>query len=197
MNATGFYVPADAKSLMVSMYGHDAAGAVRPATQFGDPTDPRTWPSGGGGIISTAGDYLRFAQMLANGGSLEGHQYLSPVTVDLMTHNQVAETAMVDFWGAGSTGLGYGLGVGVELDTRHASHAGYPGDFSWGGVFDTHWVASPRTGVVAVLLTQTDPYDADATRQRAANDDDMMNLVFAAVSQATPKPGFDPMAVLR
>jgi CubicO group peptidase (beta-lactamase class C family) len=104
---------------------------------------------------------------------------------------------MVDFWGPGSTGLGYGLGVGVELDTRHATHAGYPGDFSWGGVFDTHWVASPRTGVVAVLLTQSDPLGPDATRQRAANDDDMMNLVFAAVSEASPAPRSDAMAVLR
>jgi len=197
MNATGFYVPAEAKSLMVSMYGRGADGAQRLATQYDDPTDPRRWPSGGGGMISTAGDYLRFAQMLANGGSLDGHQYLSPVTVDLMIHNQVAETAMADFWGAGSTGLGYGLGVGVELDTRRASHAGYPGDVSWGGVFDTHWVASPRTGIVAVLLTQSDPYGTDATQQRAANDDDMMNLLFAAVSQPAPATRGDPMAVLR
>jgi len=197
MNSTGFYVPADANSLMVSMYKRDADGALGLATEFDDPTDPRRWPSGGGGMISTAGDYLLFAQMLLNGGSLEGHQYLSPVTVDLMTHNQVAETAMVDFWGVGSTGLGYGLGIGVELDTRRATHAGYPGDFSWGGVFDTHWVASPRTGIVAVLLTQTDPYGTDATQQRAANDDDMMNLVFAAVSQAAPMTRSDPMAVLR
>jgi CubicO group peptidase (beta-lactamase class C family) len=181
---------------MVTMYRHDAAGALQAVAWPDDVTDPRRWPSGGGGVISTAGDYLRFAQMLANGGSLEGHQYLSPVTVDLMTHNQVAETAMVDFWGAGSTGLGYGLGVGVEIDTRHATHAGYPGDFSWGGVFDTHWVASPRTGVVAVLLTQSDPLGPDATRQRAANDDDMMNLLFAAVTVAAAPRG-DPMAPQR
>ncbi len=196
MNATGFYVPADARQSMVTMYRHDAAGALQAVAWPDDVTDPRRWPSGGGGVISTAGDYLRFAQMLANGGSLEGHQYLSPVTVDLMTHNQVAETAMVDFWGAGSTGLGYGLGVGVEIDTRHATHAGYPGDFSWGGVFDTHWVASPRTGVVAVLLTQSDPLGPDATRQRAANDDDMMNLLFAAVTDAAAPRG-DPMAPQR
>jgi CubicO group peptidase (beta-lactamase class C family) len=197
MNSTGFYVPATARSSMVTMYGHDAAGALKVADWPDDPGDPRRWPSGGGGMISTAGDYLRFAQMLANGGSLEGRQYLSPVTVDLMTHNQVAETAMTDFWGAGSTGLGYGLGVGVELDTRHASHAGYPGDFSWGGVFDTHWVASPRTGIVAVLLTQSDPLGPDATRQRAANDDDMMNLLFAAVTMPARAPRSDPMTVLR
>jgi CubicO group peptidase (beta-lactamase class C family) len=196
MTATGFHVPAAARSMMVTMYEHDATGALRASHWPDDPADPLRWPSGGGGIISTAGDYLRFAQMLANGGSLDGRQYLSPVTVDLMTHNQVAESAMVDFWGAGSTGLGYGLGVGVELDTRHASHAGYPGDFSWGGVFDTHWVVSPRTGIVAVLLTQSNPLGPDAGPQRAANDDDMMNLLFAAVTVAAPPRG-DPMAVLR
>ncbi len=196
MNATGFYVPAADKASMATLYQRDAAGDLTAVDRMGDPSDPRLTPSGGGGIMSTAGDYLRFVQMLMNGGSLEGHQYLSPVTVDLMTHNQVAETAMVDFWGAGSTGLGYGLGVGVELDTRHATHAGYPGDFSWGGVFDTHWVASPRTGIVALLLTQSDPLGPDATRQRSANDDDMMNLVFAAVSEASPAPRSDAMAVL-
>ena len=197
MNATAFYVPAAAKSFMAAMYGHDAHGALQVATWLDDPGDPRRWPSGGGGMISSAGDYLRFAQMLANGGSLEGRQYLSPVTVDLMTHNQVTESAMAEFWGPGSLGLGYGLGVGVEIDTRHATHAGYPGDISWGGVFDTHWVASPRTGIVAVLLTQSDPLSPGATGQRAATDDDFMNQVFAAVTRAAPAPHGDPMAVLR
>ena len=194
MTATGFYVPEAARSSLVTMYRHDPQGALRAVSGGDDPADPLRWPSGGGGMISTAGDYLRFAQMLANGGSLEGRQYLSPVTVDLMTHTQVADTAMADFWGAGSTGLGYGLGVGVEIDTRHATHAGYPGDFSWGGVYDTHWVASPRTGIVAVLLTQNDPSGPDATRQRAANDDDLMNLLFAAVT-AVAAPRVDAMAV--
>ena len=195
MNSTGFFVPADAKSFMATMYRHDAQGALEVADWPDDPGDPRRWASGGGGLISTAGDYLRFAQMLANGGSLEGHQYLSPVTVDLMTHDQVAETAMADFWGADSVGLGYGLGVGVELDTRHAVHAGYPGDISWGGIFDTHWVASPRTGIVAVLLTQSDPLGTNASQQRADTDSDFLNQVFAAVSRAAP-PHDDPMAVL-
>jgi CubicO group peptidase (beta-lactamase class C family) len=197
MNATGFYVPAEAKSSMTTVYRRDEQGALQPVNSLDDPSDPRRWPSGGGSIISTAGDYLRFAQMLMNGGSLDGRQYLSPVTVDLMTHNQVAESAMVDFWGAGSTGLGYGMGVGVEIDTRHATHAGYPGDISWGGVFDTHWVASPRSGIVAVMLTQSDPRGVDASRQRAANDDDFLNQVFAAITDAAPPIHKDPMEVLR
>jgi CubicO group peptidase (beta-lactamase class C family) len=197
MNATGFYVPANAKSSMTTMYRRDAEGALQAVNSLDDPSDPRRWPSGGGSMISTAGDYLRFAQMLANGGSLDGRQYLSPVTVDLMTHNQVAETAMVDFWGPGSTGLGYGMGVGVEIDTRHATHAGYPGDFSWGGVYDTHWLASPRTGIVAVMLTQSDPRGVDASRQRAANDDDFKDQVFAAITTASPAARNDPMEVLR
>ncbi len=196
MNATGFYVPAAQKSLMATMYRRDEQGALQATTRLDDPGDPRRWPSGGGGMISTAGDYLRFAQMLANGGSLEGRQYLSPVTVDLMTHNQVPESAMQDFWGAGSAGLGYGLGVGVEIDVRHAAHAGYPGDISWGGVFDTHWVASPRTGIVAVLLTQNDPLGSDATRQRAANDDDFLNQIFAAVTAASASSHPDNMTPL-
>jgi CubicO group peptidase (beta-lactamase class C family) len=104
---------------------------------------------------------------------------------------------MAEFWGPGSTGLGYGLGVGVEIDTRHATHAGYPGDFSWGGVYDTHWFVSPRTGIAAVLLTQSDPQGINATLQRAANDDDFQNLVFAAMTTAASAACGDPMAVLR
>ena len=197
MNATGFYVPANAKSSMTTVYRRDEQGSLQAVTSLDDPSDPRRWPSGGGSIISTAGDYLRFAQMLENGGNLDGRQYLSPATVDLMTHNQVAESAMVDFWGPGSTGLGYGIGVGVEIDTRHATHAGYPGDISWGGVYDTHWVASPRTGIVAVMLTQSDPRGVDASRQRAANDDDFLDLVFAAMTTAAPPLRNDPMEVVR
>jgi CubicO group peptidase (beta-lactamase class C family) len=113
-----------------------------------------------------------------------------------MTHNQVAESAMADFWGADSVGLGYGFGVGVEIDTRHAVHAGYPADISWGGIFDTHWVASPRSGIVAVLMTQADPRAEGATTQRGNDDTDFLNLVFSAVQRPSSRPRADPMAVL-
>lgn len=186
MRSTGFYLPPAAEPLLAAPYKRDGEGALV-ASRLGwmswilDPDDPKVSPSGGGGLISTAGDYLRFAQMLANGGSYDGHQYLSPVSVDLMTHNQVAPDALEKVWGPNSAGLGYGLGVGVEIDARHAPQAGFAGDYAWGGIFDTHWLVSPKTGIVAVLMTQIDP-TGNTTPERT--NADFLDLLFAAV-----KPG--------
>jgi CubicO group peptidase (beta-lactamase class C family) len=181
MNSTGFYLTPETVPLLATMYVRGADGALQTdrAAWLAQPDDSELTPSGGGGLISTAGDYLRFAQMLANGGSLEGHQVLSPVTVALMTHNQVPVDAMQKFWGADSVGLGFGLGVGVEVDASHAPQAGYDGDYEWGGVFDTHWLVSPRTGLVAVLLAQIDP---SGNKHPQRTDVDFRNLLFAAVA---------------
>lgn len=181
MTSTGFYMPPSAKLMLATIYKHDAQGALQPSQLpwILDASDTTRSPSGGGGLISTAGDYLRFAQMLEFGGSLEGRQYLSPTTVDLMTQSQVAEDVMFKYWGANSIGLGYGLGIGVELDTRHAPHAGYPGDFNWDGLFDTHWLASPKTGLVAVLMTQV---DRSGNKSPQRTEPDFHNLLYAAVT---------------
>lgn len=186
MHATGFYLQDGDEALLATPYRHDGAGGLQAvhARRVDDPSDTRRWPSGGGGLISTAGDYLRFAQMLANGGSLDGHQYLSPVTVALMTENHVPKDAEEQFWGSDSVGLGYGLGVGVEIDTRHAPQAGFLGDYEWGGYFDTHWLVSPRTGIVAVMLAQVVP---TANHEAQRTDVDFRDLLFASVSSLTPQ----------
>ncbi len=182
MTHTAFAIDAADVPTLATMYTHGGAetGLKRSeAAWLGDPTDRTRVPSGGGGLISTAGDYLRFAQMLLNGGSFGGRQYLSPVTVGLMTSNQVPVDALQKYFGADSVGLGYGLGVGVEVDTRRAPQADCPGDFSWGGVFDTHWLASPRTGLVAVLLRQLDP---TGNKSEPRTDYEFRNLLFASVT---------------
>ena len=182
MAATAFYIPEADKPLLAIMYKHDSDGKLQAShpSWLWDASDTTMAPSGGGGLISTANDYLRFAQMLENGGNFAGHQYLSPVTVALMTENQVADDAMSKYWGSNSLGLGYGLGVGVYLDAHHAPFAGFNGDYSWGGLFDTHWVASPKTGVVAVLLTQIDPSGNKAPQR---TDADFHNLLFASLTR--------------
>jgi len=173
--------------LLATLYKHGSAGELEPsdAPLLGSPADPNRWPSGGGGLISTAGDYLRFAQMLENGGSLEGKRILSPVTVALMGSNHVPDDAMFKFWGADSRGLGYGLGVGVIIDAVSSPYAGFIGDYSWGGLWDTHWVASPRTGIVAVLLTQVDPR---GNRSPQRTDPDFRDLLFASVERIDAEP---------
>ncbi len=183
MNATGFYLPPTDQDKLAVMYTHGGAElGVKPSSfaWYGDAADTTRLPSGGGGLISTAGDYLRFAQMLANGGALEGRRYLSPATVALMTQNHVPADAMPKYWGAQWSGLGYGLGVGVEVDITHEPYAGFNGDYSWGGVFDTHWIVSPRTGLVSVMLTQIDPLGNKVTQP---TDVDFRNLLFASLTR--------------
>ena len=186
MDSTGFYLSAADSPLLATMYSHGGAEyGVKPSAYpwYGEATDTSRPPSGGGGLIATAGDYLRFAQMLANGGSLDGRQYLSPATVALMTQNTVSTAAMAKYWGAVWGGYGYGLGVGIEVDPAHEPYAAYAGDYSWGGVFDTHWLVSPRTGLVAVLLTQIDPLGNKVPQRTEA---DFRNLLYAAVTSVDP-----------
>jgi CubicO group peptidase (beta-lactamase class C family) len=185
MTHTGFSVPESDLRLLATVYRHTPTGDLEPSdlSMLGSAADPHRWPSGGGGLISTATDYLRFAQMLGNGGSFEGKRYLSPVTVGLMSSNHVPDDAMFKFWGAASRGLGYGLGVGVLIDAVISPQAGFNGDYSWGGFWDTHWVVSPRTGIVAVLLTQVDPR-GNKSPQRT--DPDFRNLLFASVEHLDP-----------
>ena len=191
MQSTGFTIATSDKALLATLYTHGgAATGIKPSNPpwLADPSQPTRTPSGGGGLISTAGDYLRFAQMLSNGGSLDGRQVLSPTTVALMTSNQVPIDALQKYFGADSVGLGYGLGVAVEVDVRRAYHAACVGDYYWGGIFDTHWIASPRTGLVAVLLHQLDP---TGNQSPPRTDYEFKNLLFAAL---TSTPGGEPNA---
>lgn len=184
MTHTGFFLPRSDLPLLAVAYRHARTGALVPSDlPLADPTDPALPPSGGGGLISTPGDYLRFAQMLANGGSLAGRQYLSPVTVALMSSNQVPDDAMVKYWGEGSKGLGYGLGIGVIVDPAIAPQADLAGDISWGGLLDTHWIVSPKSGVVAVLMAQSDPRPNVYSPRTYV---DFRNLLFAAVERLEP-----------
>lgn len=185
MSHTGFYVsPTDAK-LMATVYRRIAGdrGNVgkleRVEGPFAmPPTSPPALPSGGGGLISTAGDYLRFAQMLANGGQFAGRRYLAPSTVELMTSQQVADDAQAKAYGEKWRGLGFGLGVSPVIDFRRVPQANRNGDYTWPGVLDTNWMVSPSTGVVAVVLTQV-VRGADGLPNRTYQD--MHNQVYQAI----------------
>jgi len=185
MRHTDFWMDEADEGQLAQVYMADGKGGLTPfAAKFiGSPHDRGRWPSGGGGLISTAGDYLRFAQMLENGGSFEGRQYLSPVTVKLMTSNQVPPDAMAKYFGPNSLGLGYGLGVAPVIDASAAWQAGLNGDYSWGGALDTHWIASPQSGLVAVLLTQMSPLGGTEPRRTYI---DFRNLLYGAVTTLEP-----------
>jgi CubicO group peptidase (beta-lactamase class C family) len=109
----------------------------------------RTYLSGGGGLFSTAEDYLRFGQMLANGGELDGHRILGRKTVEMMASVHIPATLP-----GRNPGEGYGLTVRVISDSGAAGTALPNGSFGWSGAFGTHFWVDPKEKIVAVMMTQ-------------------------------------------
>lgn len=106
--------------------------------------------AGGGGLVSTADDYSRFAQMLANGGELNGKRLLSPRTVQLMSSVHIPSTL------PGRTpGEGYGLSVRVIEDAIGGNHRISNGSFGWSGAYGTHFWVDPKEEIIAVMMIQT------------------------------------------
>ena len=119
-----------------------------------DVTQPATFFAGGHGLVSTAGDYLRFAQMMANGGELEGTRILGPRTVEYMSSDHV--NAQIDKGGAFLPGPGYGFGLGfaTRIDRGQSEWPGSPGDYYWAGYAGTYFWIDPEEELVPVLMTQ-------------------------------------------
>jgi CubicO group peptidase (beta-lactamase class C family) len=154
---TGFHVPAEQIGRFAATYGpdqeHGLAVVDAPATSdFARPTQA---PSGGGGLISTASDYLRFAQMLLNKGELDGARLLGRKTVELMASNHLpAGVHPFD-----EQHSGFGLGVSVLLDPARAQNLGSAGTFAWGGAANTKFWIDPREELIGILMVQFMPND--------------------------------------
>jgi len=110
-------------------------------------------PGGGAGLISTAEDYYRFAQMLVNGGEYNGVRILSRKTVELMTANHVPPGVP----GLLNPAVGYGLGVSSVIDQAGAGNLGSKGQFGWGGYASTYVIMDPVEKFVAILMVQYQP----------------------------------------
>ncbi len=153
MDATGFpdEVPADAP--FARIYTHDETGALVRETRF-DAHYGRGWTPGGGGMVGTAPDYMRFAMMLANGGELEGVRILREETVADMMRLHVASGVLAE---RGLEGLGWGLGVSVVADDTSTVMPSTNGDVWWSGRFGTQFWISPANDMVVVVLQQTEP----------------------------------------
>lgn len=128
-----------------------------------DPTVKPAILSGGGGMLSTAGDYARFCQMMLNGGELNGVHILSPKTVALMTSDQIppsterhsAVSIILDAFGpTPEMGTSFGLGFAVRTDPGRNPVPGSVGDFSWAGILGTYFWVDPREKLVTVLMIQ-------------------------------------------
>jgi CubicO group peptidase (beta-lactamase class C family) len=155
MDDTGFHVDSAKLSRVsaVHTYGQDGliapAGEVRPA-----PTSPPEFLSGSGGLFSTAEDYWRFAQMLANGGELDGARILKPETVELMRTDVLADGVTVDLYGPSQTGVGFGLDFAVITDPAAAGTPQGVNSFYWGGAFGTWFWIDPTNDLVFVGMIQ-------------------------------------------
>jgi CubicO group peptidase (beta-lactamase class C family) len=185
MTDTGFYVPPAKAARLANLYVYaPKAGKLVPAEGFMvlDVSKPPTVASGGGGLVSTITDYARFAQMILNGGQLDGARILAPGTIRLMAANHLSDDIMARTDGAFSTqrGMGFGLDFAVVTDAAKAGTLRGEGTISWGGAAGTWFWIDPRNdliflGMIHVLAKEGDPALRDI-------DDDTATLVYQALT---------------
>jgi len=156
---TSNYAPAEDGGLSVieNRQGFPPSANGAPLTGYARYTDV---PFGGLGMSSTAMDYARFAQMLVNGGELDGVRILGKKTVELMTMNHLP-SHIPGIGGIAGEGVGYGLGVSVLLDPAASGNLGSKGQFGWAGAATTWVIMDPVEDLVLVLLTQYMPIDPE------------------------------------
>ncbi len=160
MNDTFFVVPPEKRGRLAQVHQRDAAGHLLPTAQLtvaAPATGGAGIISGSGGLISTADDYARLAQMLLNGGELDGVRILAPKTVAFMTTDHLTRIKTpTNFMGPAGT---YGLGVGVWSASGSGDSPGSAGRFGWTGAATTYCNMDPVEGTVALVFAQHFPYD--------------------------------------
>ncbi|HTT84161.1 MAG TPA: serine hydrolase domain-containing protein [Rhizomicrobium sp.] len=183
MTDTDFFVPAEKHARLAACYAMDPAGEVvlqdDPATsRF---RAPPQFDSGGGGLVGTAADYLKFCHMLLNGGAADGHRFIAPRTLRFMTMNhlpggkELTELSRSMFSEAVYAGLGFGLGFAVVIDRAKTMTPGNVGEYFWGGAASTAFWVDPRDQLAVVFLTQLIPSSTWPIRQQ------LRTLVYAAM----------------
>jgi CubicO group peptidase (beta-lactamase class C family) len=149
MNDTAFYVPREKVDRLAAMYHIDKEKKLQASNEDDAPDSKPTFLSGGGGLFSTAGDYLKFCQMMLNGGELNGVRILSRKTVELMTRDHMLGiSAAVD----DADGQGFGLGFAVCLDPARKSAADSVGTYHWGGAAHTRFWIDPEEEFIGVFM---------------------------------------------
>jgi CubicO group peptidase (beta-lactamase class C family) len=162
MKDTGFFVPKDQLERFAANHGpgeKEKLKVIETATTSRYRKRPKLL-SGGGGLVSTARDYLRFCQMLLNGGELEGTRLLTRETIQTMTQNQLPAEAMpLNMLGMKLPGMGFGLGFGVRVSGDKDNPAEVVGEYYWGGAASTHFWISPRHDLIVIALEQYMPFN--------------------------------------
>ena len=154
---TGFYAPAESLGRLATLYNPTEDGGIERVVAAEYAYDrPRAFLSGGGGLVSTAHDYMRFAQTLLNRGELDGIRLLGRKTVEMMTRNHLSHD-LLPFGGYQGTprhGMGFGLGFQVTMDVAQSALLGSKGLYRWGGAAATDFWVDPREGLIGLLLPQ-------------------------------------------
>jgi CubicO group peptidase (beta-lactamase class C family) len=179
---TGFHVPAEKLGRLV-----DAPG---PRPPHFDVTRPRKLLSGGGGLASTAQDYLRFCQMLLNGGELEGTRILSEDSVKQMTTD--ALPPIIKFVGEAvgpDAGAGFGLGFAIRTQTEFSNVPGSFGSYTWSGLWGTKFWVDPVEQMIAIQMIQVLPQNAGVYHTA------MRNLIYGALRERAPAITLPAVAV--
>ena len=157
MKDTGFHVPKEKMNRFAARYslkkGH--LNVLKKPENYNRAKAPK-FLSGGGGLLSTAPDYIRFALMLLNKGELEGTRILGRKTVELMTMNHLPDEFLPIH--PVLSGKGFGLGFAVLVDVPQSHMIGSVGEFEWRGIYNTFFWVNPAEELVMILMTQFSPY---------------------------------------
>ncbi|MGE0286871.1 MAG: serine hydrolase domain-containing protein [Bradyrhizobium sp.] len=197
MNDTDFHVPADKAHRFAACYSADPPGELRfhaaerkaMLTLQDDPAKspylkPPTFFSGGGGLCSTAADYLTFCRALLNRGELGGVRLLGPKTLALMTTNHLPggrdlpALSRSMFSEATNNGVGFGLGFAVTMDPAQTLIASSPGEYYWGGAAATAFWIDPAEELITVFMTQVMPSTAYPIRR------ELRTMINAAITDS-------------
>jgi CubicO group peptidase (beta-lactamase class C family) len=189
MTDTDFQVPPDGRDRFTACYAmKDGRMALFDDARGSDFFAPPKLESGGGGLVGTAADYLRFCRMLLGKGELDGVRLLSPKTVALMTANHLpggADIASLSpsqdaFNESGHRGIGFGLGVAVTLDPVRTGIPGTAGEFAWGGMASTAFFVDPKEDMAVVFMTQMIASTAERVRLRR----DLRTMIYGAMTES-------------
>jgi CubicO group peptidase (beta-lactamase class C family) len=172
MTDTGFWVDEADAGRLATLYQPGSGGTIVPAGDLGRPVTWRPrYLGGGGGLVSSAGDYHRFTQMVLRGGELDGVRILSPRTVAYMARNHLPGGVDLETYGrplfaeAPFRGVGFGLGFAVVIDPVSGKLMSTEGELSWGGAASTAFWIDPADELTALFFTQLWPSTATDVRQ--------------------------------
>ncbi len=197
MNDTDFFVPADKAYRLAACYSADPQGGTTfhaidrkgGMTLHDDPTkssflSPPSFISGGGGLCSTAADYLTFCRALLNGGELGGVRLIGPKTLAMMTSNHLPggrdlPAVSRSMFSEGTySGIGFGLGFQVTMNAAETLVPGSAGEYAWGGGASTAFWVDPAEELITIFMTQVIPSSAYPLRR------ELRTMVYAAITDS-------------